>query len=365
MGHYAVAHLLARTDHTILIGCRNQASLVSACETFGGRVRGLRTDIFYPESLREFCRAVDLVINAAGPSALIFDKVAQAALEAGTHYVDPSGNTELFKQSVKKTDEMKEKGLTFIFYAGLSPGISAAYPLFLGRQMFDTVSSLDFFHAGAGKTTFNSAYDFIASMNDGSSEGMMYWHKGRKRKWMTAVKEHLLPAPIGRVEGYPVLSHEYIQVAKQLPVDTARAYNAYTGKETLAALFSIQVFKQSTTQGQLEESSKKFMEAVNRDLEERDPCFMFHLKMVGQKYGKTRKVTSTMVVGDAYQIIGNVLAHCAEKILAGSSRGPGCFLLHDAVDNAGLMELLEQVGVIPETYSIDERIISSRIEGEI
>lgn len=365
VGQHAVVRLLACTNHDILIGSRNQTVLERVRETFGERVRVLRTDIFDPESLGEFCRASDLVINAAGPSALIFDKVAQKALEASAHYVDPSGNAKLFKQTMEKSGLIKEKGLTFVFYAGLSPGISAIYPLFLGEGLFDEVSSLDLFHAGGGKTTFNSAYDFIASMNDGSSEGMMYWHEGQKKKWKAAVKEHHLPSPVGRVEAYPTLSHEYIQVAKRLSATTARAYNAYTGKETLATLFNIQVFNQATTPGQLEESSRKFMEAVNRDMEGRDPCFMLHVKMDGRKDGKRRKIISAMRVDDTYQMIGKVLAHCAEKILAGSGHGPGCFLLHDAVDTAGVMELLEETGIVPETCIIEEKTGSTNIEGEI
>ena len=72
-----------------------------------------------------------------------------------------------------------------------------------------------------------------------------------------------------------------------------------------------------------------------------------------------------MRVDDTYRIIGKVLAHCAEQILAGSDRGPGCFLLHEAVDDAGLMELLEGAEIIPDTYIVDGRTESLRIEGEI
>lgn len=365
VGQHAVAHLLACTDHSIVIGGRNQAVLDRVRDTFGERVRVLKTDIFDPEALGAFCRASDLVINAAGPSSLIFDRVAQEALEASAHYIDPSGNAKLFNQAMTKVGQMKDKGLTFVFYAGLSPGISAVYPLFLGEGLFDEVSSLDIYHAGGGKTTFNSAYDFIASMNDGSSEGMVYWHQDQKMKWKSAIKEHNLPKPVGRVEAYPTLSHENIQVAKRLAASTARGYNAYTGKETLVTLFNIQVFNQATTPEQLEESSRKFMEGVNRDMKGRDPCFMLHVKMDGRKDGKTRKVTSTMKVEDTYQMIGKVLAHSAEKILAGSGHGPGCFLFHDAVDIAGVMELLEKTGIVPETCIIEEKIGSMQIEGEI
>lgn len=353
-GRHAVAHLLANTTHTILIGGRSEDSARSLCSKSGDRVRMQKTDIFDPLSLDAFCGSCDLVINCAGPSALIFDRVARATLRRGIHYIDPTANTELYKQYENRDKEIRDRGLTFIFYAGLNPGIAGVYPLHLADTWFDTVSSLDFFNAGSGLISFSSAYDFVASMNDGSTEGMVCWEEGIIKKGVFPLKKHPLPAPVGRADAYPVLSHEHIRMAENKDIRTVRAYNAYNGKETLAALFSIQVFKQYETEAQLKASTRKFMEAANTDAAEQKSCFMMHLAMTGSMEMQPRKVVSTLRVENGYQAIGQVLAFSAAQVLNGDSRGPGCFILHEAIASDALMGMLEAHSVVPETYVIDE-----------
>lgn len=363
-GRHTVAHLLANTTHSILIGGRSEEAARSLSSGSGERVRMQKTDIFDPLSLDAFCESCDLVINCAGPSALIFDRVARAALGRGIHYIDPTANTELYKTYENRDKEIRDKGVTFIFYAGLNPGISGVYPLHLADTWFDTVSSLDFFQVGRGPISFNSAYDLVASMNDGSTEGMVYWEEGIIKKGISPLQNHLLPAPVGRADVYPVLSHEHQRVAEDKDIPVVRAYSAYNGKHTATAMFSIQVLKQNKTGGQLKASTRKFMEAADKDMEELDPCFVMHLVMTGTLKAQPKKVISTLRVEDGYRTMGQVLAFSAEQILNKSSRGPGCFILHEAIASEALMGMLEAHSLIPETYVIDE-IIESESSGGI
>ena len=96
------------------------------------------------------------------------------------------------------------------------------------------------------------------------------------------------------------------------------------------------------------------MEAANKDMAEQKPCFMMHLVMKGSLEMQPRKVISTLRVEDGYQAMGQVLAFSAAQVLTGESRGPGCFILHEAIASDGLMGLMEAHSVVPETYVIDE-----------
>lgn len=72
----------------ILLGGRDLLKAQAASNKVGGATSALRVDVCDSQSLDDFCARCAVVVNAAGPVCELRDRVAQAALRAGTHYVD-------------------------------------------------------------------------------------------------------------------------------------------------------------------------------------------------------------------------------------------------------------------------------------
>ncbi len=120
-----VAQTLAaqNTGPLLLIG-RNQAKLEELARAVGGDVGIAAVDVMDEAALVEACRSCRTVINCAGPASVILDRVGQAALACGCHYIDPGPDERVFASLNAKSAEIRGKGLTFILGAGYVPGLS-------------------------------------------------------------------------------------------------------------------------------------------------------------------------------------------------------------------------------------------------
>jgi lysine 6-dehydrogenase len=88
---------------------------------WGGRLRTVRLDVTDPIAVRETLRGHAAVMSAIpyyynGP-------MARAAVEAGCHFADLGGNTEIVLEQKKLHDEALRKGLSVIPDCGLAPGM--------------------------------------------------------------------------------------------------------------------------------------------------------------------------------------------------------------------------------------------------
>ncbi|WP_449065129.1 saccharopine dehydrogenase NADP-binding domain-containing protein, partial [Planomonospora algeriensis] len=83
----AAARLLA--DRGVRVGGRDlEAARRFVDEELGGRGEARRVDAYDEAALAAFCRGCRVVVNCAGPSYLLLDRVARAAFRAGADYVD-------------------------------------------------------------------------------------------------------------------------------------------------------------------------------------------------------------------------------------------------------------------------------------
>ncbi len=84
---------LRRAGHPIRIGGRDRAATARVADELG--VEPQPVDLWDDASLAAFCADAAVVVNAAGPSYRVLDRVARAALAADADYVDPGGDQPL------------------------------------------------------------------------------------------------------------------------------------------------------------------------------------------------------------------------------------------------------------------------------
>jgi lysine 6-dehydrogenase len=88
---------------------------------WGGRLTTVRLDVTDPVAVRETLRGHTAVMsaipyNSTGP-------MARAAVEAGCHFADLGGNTEIVFEQKKLDDQAVAKGISIIPDCGLAPGM--------------------------------------------------------------------------------------------------------------------------------------------------------------------------------------------------------------------------------------------------
>lgn len=195
----------------------------------GARSTGV--DLHDDAALAAFCRGCAVVVNAAGPSYVVRDRVARAALSAGSHYVDAAGDAPLL--DALRTDPpaaLAERAA--LVSAGVAPGLSGMLPRLL--TVVPGVTRLDSYVGGATPVGPLAAVDVLLT------RGPRFGVPGALRRAGRTVPDALprldgvtLPGFDAPVHAWPYLPAELAA----LPFDgEIRAYAVYTSRRVPDAL---------------------------------------------------------------------------------------------------------------------------------
>lgn len=356
IGSEAAKSLLMITDNRIIIGGRNLEKGETAAKNLGPRVLNQVVDVNNPVSLDNFCQKCDILINCAGPSRIIFDKVALSALKNNIHYIDVGGYNSLYNNLSGKVEEIRQKGLTFIISAGMYPGLSEVFPVYMAKKYFDKVDLLEFYYAGLGDFSYSGSYDVICGIEEGHSQPLTYYDDGRIIKIKNdSSKTVVLPTPVGTVTCHLTFKEEILKVIEACNIKKAFFYNAFFGELTGKALYNIRDSVQYTTGTQKDLSAKQLVKASAEDTENHTSCNMMHLIMEGNKDGRHKKIISTIYEEDAHKLSGVVAASTSKLIKDGLVEGAGCFFLNEGVNVNKLMNLLHKQDISPSLPVFNEK----------
>lgn len=337
--------LIATTSYSVLIGGRDACRARElACE-LGERAFWQQVDVENQKSLDVFCAGCELVVNCAGPSRDVRDKVALSALRGSAHYLDASGEEPLRDMLAGRSSDIREEGLSFILSAGTYPGLSALFPSYLARRCFDTAHSAElFFHFGDSRLSLNAALDIVAyvsGFNCGMEtiwrEGSFYYEGGQILSGALYPYFADFPEPVGRILVHPVFTGEMYRFAQQVNLRKLRAFIAYS-EAMLRALIAVRT-ETYTSKEQERFAAERLVAASGYDV---SPYTMYHVVMDGVCRGKKETVHGTLLYrGDHMMFVAKVLAAAARLVLGGKSR-PGVSFLAEGVEPSQLMALLDK-----------------------
>lgn len=364
VGLETVKCLLRISQFRILVGGRSLNKSQALASRLGRRVCGESVDVFSIESLNRFCEECDLVINCAGPSRLISDRVALASLRQKIHYVDVAGDEPLYEKLLHKKEEIKNKKLNFILSAGILPGLYGVFPDYIANTEFDSIDDLKYYWAGEGSLSFSAAYDYVCSIEEGFGVVSSYYDMGEIRKIKVGFSESIiLPSPVGEVSIYSILTPELIRVARKYEIKSAYAYNAYRDKSDLNVMMSIGVLKQYQTEEQKNTSARRLTELFASKKHSTPVFSMFHLIATGLKNNKHVKLISTLFFndGDGNVLSGIIAGITAKLIIDGETNGMGCSFLPEGINTNKIIELLETQNVVLKKKYMDLNTIQGVI----
>jgi len=292
----AAARLLA--PHGVRVGGRDLgAARRLVDEKLGGRGEAWRVDAYDEADLARFCRGCRVVVNCAGPSYLLLDRVARAAFLAGADYVDAAGDGPAFARLA----ETGTGGATAVLSAGMLPGLTGLLPRHLVRCSGDGPHRLDVYTGGLDRLTPAAAGDVLLASRGDHGEALAAWRGGGTvSRALTPAYGVDLPYFHGPVTAYPYLGTEAVRVAGELGLEEARWYNVLTGDRVLAA----------TTAAV---SATDLMRVAELELAGRTPYYVLLFQLSGPE--STR--TMVLRVDDSYELTAAVVAHAAAAVLGG------------------------------------------------
>ncbi|MBE1587054.1 saccharopine dehydrogenase NADP-binding domain-containing protein [Nonomuraea angiospora] len=327
-----VARLLA-AHQGLRVGGRDGAAARRFVEAeLGGHGEAWQVDALDAAELARFCAGCRIVVNCAGPSYLLLDRVARAAFAAGADYVDAAGDAAAFAQPAGSGTQ----GRTAVLSAGMLPGLTGLVPRHLAAlASLDAGLRLDVYTGGLDRLTPAAAGDFLLAGQEERGAALAAWRDGaRVARALTPVHDVQLPYFPGPVTAYPYLSAEAERVAGELGLAQARWYNVITGDGVLAA---------ASAAGQAADLTR----AAELELAGRTPYYVLLFQLSGPHGTRTLALRTH----DSYALTAAVAAHAAMAVL----RGEVAAGLHHAdavLDPARVLADLEPVAKIEITEAV-------------
>ncbi|WP_440071889.1 saccharopine dehydrogenase NADP-binding domain-containing protein [Streptosporangium sp. OZ121] len=272
-------------------------------------------DIADAASLAAFCDGCRLVLNCAGPSCVILDTAARAALAAGAHYVDVAGDAAAFDGVSRAARD--NPGLVALLSAGMMPGLSALLPRHLAAG-FDRPERLRAYTGGLDLFTPAAALDYVASLSGGYATPLAAWrgHQVIPRALRPGMGVRVPHFP-GRVDTYPYLAAETERLARELGLAEVEWASVFDGDLTAAALGRLQDMDAEEAAAELVRVSR--LEAFGRS-----PYFQLVFEMSGESGGAAVTRTLLARAADGYELTAAVAAAAVEAVEAGRvPPGPG------------------------------------------
>ena len=351
-----------RPDAVVRLGGRDRGQAESLLAKSGLRGEAAEVDLYDGRSLARFCRGARVVLNCAGPSYQVLDRVAWAAAAAGADYVDPGGDEPLLEAL---TGPGTFTG-TAVITAGMQPGLTGLLP----RHLCATISHPRRLTAYVGtmdRLTPAGAADYLLSMGGAYGAARAAIRGGiRVEHELEARTGVELPYMTNRVDVYPYLSFESARLPELTGLTEIDWYNVFDGGAHMMNCLSR---LQGAMHGEsaLAEAAGELTRAAALDLFGRDPFQLMLFEVTGTD-DAGRPATRGLVLraGDTYALTGLAGALAVEAVLDGAA-GPGVRFGSDVLDAETVLDALRAEPAVGLLEVVDRPILAVRAmeEGEL
>ncbi|MEH6420589.1 saccharopine dehydrogenase [Pseudomonas sp. CGJS7] len=300
--------------------------------TRGAEIEAVAVDLFDARALGGFVAGSRVVLNCAGPSHSIGDRVALAALAAQADYVDAAGDDALY--ALLDPEAYLRSGRRALLSAGMQPGVSALLPRWLAariaapRQLRSYLGLNDLFTAVA-------ADDYLHGAGDGSSEPLAAWREhGRRSGAARRQRDATLPFFAGPVALLPYLNREGERLARALDLRDGDWFSAVEGRHVLAAFDRAHALPRAEAIALLQQASAL-------DLAGRTPQATLLCQLDGE-----RACVSALLRAPGNAALSGGFAAVAAQAMATADIAAGRHYAAMALDPATAMQALQDCGAL-------------------
>ncbi|QFG22430.1 saccharopine dehydrogenase NADP-binding domain-containing protein [Actinomadura sp. WMMB 499] len=334
VGRVVVERLAAWGTGPLRVGGRDRDRAARVCKAaFGVPAEPFRVDLDDAAALREFCAGCDIVVNCAGPSYRVLDRVARAALAGGAHYVDAAGDfVAIDALTVDGPAGLGRRAA--VFSAGLMPGLSGLLPRLLAAD--GPLARLDVYVGGAAAIGPLSAVDALLTRGPRFGTALAAWRDGAIVPGaLKPLRSVSLPGFRDRVHAWPFLSTEMSRLAADLGVAELRNYTVYVTEAIPEALARAWADDGAAP----DEHVPAVVAAADADLAATGPYYAMLFQAVPRDPAPGRPRRLLLHTPDSYALSGVVAALTARELRAGTIP-PGAHAAPDVLSPAGTLAAL-------------------------
>lgn len=354
------ARQLMRSGARLRLGARRPETVRSVVSpdagTAGATAEVVAVDLWDDAALAAFCAGASVVVNCAGPSYEVVDRVALAALASGAHYVDPGGDVPLWR--ALSHEQWAGRGLAAVINAGLMPGLTSVLPHWLADGLVER-RSLTAYVGLLDRMTPVGAAEYLLTLAGEHGEAMAAWREGRRRSRAlgpaSGVRVPFFSSP---VDLQPYLSLETERLASSLGLSDVDWWNVFDGEgHVLRTLARLQA---DGPGGDLAASAAVLCEAAELDLFGRTPyqTLVFQLDGVTGD-GIEERHTALLRGTDTYALTAAVASFSASRLLE-DAVPPGAHHVQDAVEADALCAWLREQ---PEVTVLERFTSPTTVDG--
>ncbi|MFA9394163.1 MAG: saccharopine dehydrogenase NADP-binding domain-containing protein [Halodesulfovibrio sp.] len=313
-----------------------------------------QVDIKDPKALRSLLSTCDVVVNCTGPTALIGDTVARAAVESDCHMVDPGGYDYVIELIRDLEDEVAKRKLQLCFAAGIVPGISASLPLSMAKK-FSQIFSIKSYFAGEDVWSYGSMYDMVCGMGElkelGASQA-----ENRKRTPLPFSERFVhfpvLPEPFGKSIAQPFYTKEFERVVKQTKAFSGKCFWVNTGP-LFSATLSLVSLTGCYRHPYFTDLSARLLCRVSAldNKRKNTKGYMLVSTITGVHDGKVSTTEGILRFPDSYTGTGLASAMMAHRIVTGKSKHLGIKSFPEMMEPKIVLATLQEQGITIEYIS--------------
>lgn len=286
-------------------------------------------DLTDTDALGRFCADCAVVVNAAGPTTLVMDRIARAAIAAGADYVDAAGDEPVHE----RLSDVSHGDRCLLLSAGMMPGLTALLPRHLASSL-DGPLRLACFIGGLDRFTPTAAGDYVASLGNGYGQPLAAW-RGRVVPRALAVRQDEdVPFFPDRVAAMPYLSQENVRIARRLGLVAGDWYNVFAGRHLREAFGRARAQLGTAAPA---DAIKTLCEAAALDLVGCEPYQLLVYRLEAGSVSRSLMLRAT----DSYALSGAMAAFAALDLRDGTIP-PGLHFAGEIMDPGSTMARLRR-----------------------
>lgn len=250
-GRGAVSILKNRADILLKLGCRH----IEEMKDVNQNCELCSVDVNQSEQLNAFVENCDYVINCAGPSWKIMERVAKSCFQYHTVYIDVAGG-QSFIHSLEMIEQAEANiGITS---AGVYPGLSEIFLKWICKQNDGNIASIEEVFYGNDMLSEVALQDICESLKEDEGDVFCYCHNGKILKisfeTITSMKVPGVSDPIHLI---PVINSAFANVMREYSIDKAIFYLGFLREESISELIHLKSeLKNHTSEEILSEEAK-------------------------------------------------------------------------------------------------------------
>ena len=298
-------------------------------------------------SLARFCAGAGLVLNCAGPSYLLLDRVARAALAAGAHYVDISGDRPV--HHLLAASGAVAGASRVVLSAGMMPGLANLVPHVLAGG--DLAGADLVVHSGGIERFSRAAAGDLVLSVDGVDEAQQdaYWYGEALAAWrdgrpvsgaLAPLEDVELPYFPGRVSLVPFLTADSVRLARSAGLASLDWFTVFTGTRLRPALSRLRG-RVPRERAALAAAADELIAAGEVDRAGQDPYYL----MVFTLYTGSSARTAVLRTTSSFRLSAATAALAVRAVLDGSVP-PGLHHADEVLDPTQTLRGVLELGAL-------------------